>query len=1039
MEESYERDILGKGSDERLRSTQKRKLMKRLSRIKLNTSLENISAFYAAKVKKLKLNNISLAKELSEQRQVSRSWYDTVVSLKEELQYSQESLLRLHYQAKGNEDYERVVQEAVERRVRAIVEPLEECVSDSLRNAYRLVNNLTEVKQLVTSAHSFSDKEQLNFSDMSPVSLFGSRPHLGQNSKSPRKNVIHPIVEGHVFHQLTKVIPKMSVEESERYCLQEQTQIGMGVIGEQSEIKSTSDVDSETLDYENRYEENENYYMKNAISNDTTDNDSIDDELNIVSGESPLPLNPEAFALGDNRFSSGSENSVRAKLDTESSEESFKDETLRSEKAEKADQLCEENVFEGSSWMYLIKSRPKNTKKSETKTCKTNIGMRRLCCILPDTSSESEGEHVEIPAKNVNHRRVKGISKYGHSGSKLCKPSVSHLDTGNCSTLSTRDSNGTEDLNNQNDESFLVAPPSFIINDSQNHFALLNEESDLEKSPEGEKYENLTTWENKHSTSSSTNLEFNLESVENLTYVLDSPMDITECFKEEVIRDLPPLTEECDGNTEAASNFMLKEGEISKTGNDQNSLNTRMSENMTENLELPKISVQESKKANKYFKLTQENGTNEVGPKVQIDSRIYDLSLMDASQITPCLTNAWYENENVPSNINASPEDSGKKIEDHSIVAESITKAPSPTFDVGPDVPFHTFPNSCNLINTVTRSKSNRTRNENNKCKSKRKRNTKPSKKKSMKPKNMNFSEDRDMSIFSSPCETEDEDVWTPYKKPKKRKNKYSIKNITCAKKLKLQTNETTKESTPLTDLPLAFSGIHQNYEINPMLKANDININSNANDIGLNSNANDIDINSNANNIGRNSNANDMCLNSNANDMGLNSNANDMDLNSNANDIDINSNANDFSVKMNITVEPPLCEIPKDMSTLVAASADIIMKHIKKEIKYIASRDACKVPKLDSKHESDHPIRREEIELFKKEEEEEEKEEEEEEEEELFNGEEMELFNGRPRRRKRRTTLKIQSFKEPSLNTKMRSSLGRKPKRIKEKKGMKK
>ncbi|KAB7497549.1 hypothetical protein Anas_10126 [Armadillidium nasatum] len=604
----------------------------------------DITSFYEAKFRKLKSNNRTLARELSKQKQISQQ-IDTAVSLKEELHDSQESLLRLHYQVKGNGDYEHIIQEEVQRRIGALSEPLEATVSHVIRDASNFIENLTKVKQLVTSVISFSNKEKSNFPRRSSHSLHGSRPPLSQNSKSPRKNVVHPMVEGHVLQPATIPIPRMSLQERRRYRLQEQTEIGMEVIGELSSSESesaSSDMDDSTSD-QIIDEENVHCHLEGVINDDITPADSVKlsshDEESIVNGGSPIPSTPEDSALDENntttipyqkkiRLHSGSESPCRAKSDTQSSSESLKEETLRSSlNLEKADQVCDEDPLEGSSWMHLVKGRSKNSKKRKTKSGKGNIRTSGLH-FLPDTSSESEEEHVEIPVGKVKHGIVKGSSRNRPSRNKSSKVSLSHLDilsskvskrskkSDNRSISSTRDSQGTTDVNNQNEESSTAALPSFIINDSQTDMTLLNENSDLKKSPAGKKCEkNITTIENKLPTSKSPNSELCKESTVNLTCILDSSMEITQCLSKGVLQSLPPpidQSEESEISVTKTDNIQSEESEISVTKTDNIQSN---SNNLSDKLQSHKTSVQDGKKTNKYFKITQENETNEVGFK----------------------------------------------------------------------------------------------------------------------------------------------------------------------------------------------------------------------------------------------------------------------------------------------------------------------------------------------------------------------------------------------------------------------------------------
>ncbi|KAL7648334.1 UNVERIFIED_CONTAM: hypothetical protein RMT77_000240 [Armadillidium vulgare] len=960
MEEDEKQGYLRKHSKERIISTEKKKkLMMKLARIRLNkshgnSSVYDMSAFYEAKVRKLKSNNRTLARNLSEQKQISQQLYDTIVSLKEELHDSQESLLRLHYQVKGNGDYEHIIQEEVQRRIGALSEPLEATVTHVIRDASNFIENLTKVKQLVTSVISYSNKEKSNFSRRSSHSLLGSRPPLSQNCKSPRKNVVHPMVEGHVLQPATIPIPRMSLQERRRYRLQEQTEIGMEVIGELSSSESesaSSDMDDSTSD-QIIDEENGDCPLEGVINDDITPADSVKltshDEESIVNGGSPIPSSPEDSALDENntttvnedplpeenQIASGSESPCRAKSETQSSSESLKEETLRASlNAEKADQVCDEDPLEGSSWMHLVKGRCKNSKKRKTKSGKGNIRTSGLH-FLPDTSSESEEEHVEIPVGKVKHGIVKGSSRSRPSRNKSSKVSISHLDllssnvskrpkkSDNRSISSIRDSQGTTDVNNKNEESSTAALPSFIMNDSQSDITLLNENSDLKKSPAEKKGENITTIENKLPTSKSPNSELCKESTVNLTCILDSSMEITQCLSKGVLQSLPPLIDQSEES----------EISVTKTDNIQSNSNTIMSNNLSEKSQSHKASVQDSKKTNKYFK-SQENETNEVAPKKQTESCIYDISLMDSSQITSCLTNVG--KENVPPNINVSSEDHSMKLKDISIVVKDIMKT-SPISDVDQNA-FHGFPNSCNK--SITPNNTNR-RSEKNKCKSKRKGSTSPLKKTSKKPKKMNFSGDCGISILSNPSDSEKEDVWTPTKKTKKRKTKQSKKNATSEKKR--NTNETARKSIPLSNI--ISSTANDNYESVPITIANDFSTKSN-------------------------------------------------------NDIDHQ-------------IANPLCEIPVDSTTFEAVSSDvfqdvndIIRKHIKVEVNQIASRDTYEVIELDSDGERD-PL--------------------------AVN--DMDLFNARPRR----ATLKIKSFKEPPLNTKMRNSTGRKTKRAPKKKTVK-
>lgn len=578
--------------------------------------------------------------------------------------------------------------------------------------------------------------------------------------------------------------------------------------------------------------------------------------------------------------------------------------------------------------MHLVKGRPKKRKTKSGKAALRSSGMH----FLPESSSESEEEYLEIPAGKVKHGKVKGSARNRPSRSKSSKVSLSHLElltskvsrrskkSDNHSVSSTKECKDTSELNNQIEESNSAALPSFILNVSQTDLTSLNENSDPKNSPARKESENITTVENKHPTLASPNSELHLEPVVNRTCIMDSPMEITQCLSKEVLQSLRPFTEQSSGGTNTDCSSLPKENEISitETVDSQNSSNNIVSECTLEQLQSQKTSsMQDSKKTNKYFK-TQESEAKEIVSKKQTESCIYDISLMDASQITSCLTNIG--KENVPPNINVSSEDLAMKIKDISIVVKDIMKTP-PSSDVDPNAPFYGFPNTCNNeSNKSSINKSNNTRNEKNKCRGKRKGNASSLKKASKKPKKTDFSKDCDLSIISSPSVTEDEDVWSPTKKPKKRKTKCSKKNGSSSeKKLKEHTDETTGKSSEACE----------NFETIPMTKANGVNVNSD--------------------NIIENQRAN------------------------------------------------PLCEIPVDSDSLGPVSEDIfkdvndiIRKHIytKKEIEHIATNDTYEVIDLNSEDEK-------------------------EEENPLEIGE-IELANERPRR----ATLKIQSFKEPPLNT---------------------
>ncbi|XP_047474973.1 uncharacterized protein LOC125029170 isoform X2 [Penaeus chinensis] len=281
--------------------SRRQKTTRKLQKIRFKRSLNpnrswgslghDVTSVYDMKLAKLRSNNRALAKALASQKIETQHWYNKVISLKAELQDAQE-LLR-----SGNTDNDAAVEREVEQRLREYSEPFNAAISESMQNVLVVVESLTKLKGLAGGAlknrrSRSSSSSRKSSSAFSLPRTSGSRLPLaptGSNS-SPRQSVVRPMVGGLVLQPARVAIPKLDLTWRRRLQerLEARQDLDLSIIGEQSinheeeEISSQNDAQAQNnfdLNLSSRVEESENSELENRSYDDSiaSQNSSVDE------------------------------------------------------------------------------------------------------------------------------------------------------------------------------------------------------------------------------------------------------------------------------------------------------------------------------------------------------------------------------------------------------------------------------------------------------------------------------------------------------------------------------------------------------------------------------------------------------------------------------------------------------------------------------------------------------------------------------------------------------------------------------------------
>ncbi|XP_042881583.1 uncharacterized protein LOC122259092 isoform X2 [Penaeus japonicus] len=255
------------------------------------SSGHDATTLYDMKLAKLRGNNRALAKALASQKIETQHWYNKVISLKAELQDAQE-LLRsgsTDNDAAIEKEVEQRLREYSEPFNAAISESMQNVlvVVESLTKLKGLAGGALKNRRSRSSSTSRKSSSAFSLPRAS-----GSRLPLaptGSNS-SPRQSVVRPMVGGLVLQPARVAIPKLDLTWRRRLQerLEARQDLDLSIIGEQSvhqeeeEISSQNDVQAQNdfdLDMSNRTEETESSELGNRSCDDSivSQNSSVDE------------------------------------------------------------------------------------------------------------------------------------------------------------------------------------------------------------------------------------------------------------------------------------------------------------------------------------------------------------------------------------------------------------------------------------------------------------------------------------------------------------------------------------------------------------------------------------------------------------------------------------------------------------------------------------------------------------------------------------------------------------------------------------------
>ncbi|XP_069981430.1 uncharacterized protein [Penaeus vannamei] len=479
--------------------SRRQKTTRKLQKIRFKRSLNpnrswgslghDVSSMYDMKLAKLRSNNRALAKALASQKIETQHWYNKVISLKAELQDAQE-LLR-----SGNTDNEAAIEREVELRLREYSEPFNAAISESMQNVLVVVESLTKLKGLAGGAlknrrSRSSSTSRKSSSAFSLPRTSGSRLPLaptGSNS-SPRQSVVLPMVGGLVLQPARVAIPKLDLTWRRRLQerLEARQDLDLSIIGEQSinqeeeEISSQNDTQAQNnfdLNLSSRVEESENSELENRSYDDSiaSQNLSVDEVQTPEESEGSqrrrrpavnnTPESPRGSGRrggrGRGRGRSGNASNARRnspattkeKTDTTSSTEVQGDDVsdCQLEVTSHSPSQQEEDPLEGPSWWYTDLenargSRGRGHGRRRGRGRQRNSAKQSPCINLAlESSSESECDDLSSRKPKVLEKSPAGPQ----SPQANKKPNCASLEVNKSPRLSL-------------DHSYLASPASML-------------------------------------------------------------------------------------------------------------------------------------------------------------------------------------------------------------------------------------------------------------------------------------------------------------------------------------------------------------------------------------------------------------------------------------------------------------------------------------------------------------------------------------------------------------------------------------------------